>query len=108
MTIPTMTRRQALFVSAAGLLKAADSKKASRLSFAGYIWQNYAAREKKPLTELLDELFATAPYGGFQNVELSNPYFEPALKDRVIALIRSNGLSTPSAYSGGAMHQKDM
>jgi inosose dehydratase len=105
MTIPTMTRRQALFTGAAGLLSAAG-KKPSRLSFAGYIWQNYAAREKKPLADLLDELFATAPYGGFENVELSNPYFEPALKDRVIALIRSNGLSTPSAYSGGAMHEK--
>ena len=107
MTIPTITRRHALLAGAAGLLAAAEKGK-SRLTFAGYIWQNYAAREKKPLAEMLDELFATAPYGGFENIELSNPFFEPALVDRVIALTRSNGLSMPSIYSGGAMHEKEL
>lgn len=80
----------------------------SRLTLAGYIWQNYAAREKKPIVEVLDELFATAPYGGFENIELSNPFFEPALQSRVIALTRSNGLSMPSVYVGGPMHQKEL
>jgi inosose dehydratase len=107
MTIPTITRRRALLSGAASLLAAAE-KGRSRLTFAGYIWQNYAAREKKPLADMLDELFATAPYGGFENVELSNPYFEPNLVDRVVALIRSTGLSTPSVYSGGAMHEKEL
>jgi sugar phosphate isomerase/epimerase len=107
MTIPSMTRRQALLAGAAGALAAAE-KAPSRLSFAGYIWQNYAAREKKPLAELLDELFATAPYGGFENIELSNPFFEPALKDRVVGLIRSNHLSTPSIYVGGPTHEKEL
>ena len=107
MTIQSMTRRQALLAGAAGVLAAAE-KPPSRLSLAGYIWQNYAAREKKPLTELLDELFATAPYGGFENIELSNPFFEPALKDRVVALIRSNGLSLPSIYVGGPTHEKQL
>src|SRR5882672_6931829 len=101
MTSSVMTRRQALFAVAAGIGAAAERKQ-SRLSLEGYIWQNYAAREKKPVAELLDELFATAPYGGFENIELSNPFFEPALVDRVIALTRSNGLSMPSIYCGGA------
>jgi inosose dehydratase len=105
MTIPTITRRQALFAGTAGLVAAAE-KGRSHLTLAGYIWQNYAAREKKPVAELLVELFATAPYGGFRNIELSNPFFEPALVDRVIALTHSNGLSMPSVYCGGAMHQK--
>ena len=103
----TITRRQAVLAGAAGLLMGAG-KKPSRLSFAGYIWQNYAAREKRPLAELLDELFATAPYGGFENLELSNPFFEPALKDRVIALTKLNGLAMPSIYVGGGMHQKEL
>jgi inosose dehydratase len=100
-----MTRRQALLAGAASVLRAAEPER-SRLSFAGYIWQNYAAREKKPIAELLEELFATAPYGGFRNIELSNPFFEPPLQDRVIALTRSNGLSMPSVYVGGPMHEK--
>ena len=80
MTIPTTTRRVAVLASVGGLLAAAG-KGSSRLSFAGYIWQNYAAREKKPIADLLDELFATAPYGGFKNIELSNPFFEPACRN---------------------------
>src|SRR5436190_6637378 len=106
MTIPAMTRRQAVFTAAAGLVSAAGEG-ASRLSLEGYIWQNYASREKKPLVELIDELFATAPYAGFQNIELNDGFFGPALKDKVIGLTRTHKLSMPSVYVGGAMHEKD-
>jgi inosose dehydratase len=98
----TMTRRQAIFTTAAGLLAAAGN--ASRLSLEGYIWQNYASREKKPLADLLEELFAGAPYAGFQNIELNDGFFSAALKDKVIALTRSNHLRMPSVYVGGTMH----
>src|SRR5258707_14984096 len=43
MTIPTITRRQALLAGAAGVLSAAGNAR-SRLSLEGYIWQNYASR----------------------------------------------------------------
>lgn len=105
--LTTITRRQAILTAtAAGILAA--SKSQSRLSFGGYIWINYAAREKKPIAELLDELFATAPYGGFTNIELSDPYFAPALRERVLALTRQNGLSMPSVYVGGVMHEREL
>ena len=71
-----VTRRQALLATAGAL--SAFAAKRSRLSLEGYIWQNYAAREKKPLADLLDELFATAPYAGYQNIELNNGFFGPA------------------------------
>jgi sugar phosphate isomerase/epimerase len=99
----TVTRRQALFAAAATL--SAAGKKPSRLSLEGYIWQNYASREKKPLPELIDELFATAPYAGFQNIELNDGFFGPALKDRVVELTRLHKLSMPSVYVGGTMHE---
>ena len=83
MNLPTITRRQALLAGAAGILNAAGNAR-SRLSLEGYIWQNYASREKKPLPELITELMATAPYAGFQNIELNDGFFGPALKDREI------------------------
>ncbi len=107
MTIPTLTRRQALFTGAAVILNAAASKM-SRLSLEGYIWQNYASREKKPLADLLDELFAGAAYAGFQNIELNDGFFTPQLKDKVLSLTRSNRLSMPSVYVGGTMHESDL
>jgi hypothetical protein len=67
----------------------AAASKVSRLSVEGYIWRNYAAREKRPLAGLLEELFAGAVYAGFQNIELNDGFFTPALIDKVIALTRS-------------------
>jgi hypothetical protein len=99
MNTPAMTRRQALIASAAGLLSAGPPP--SRLSLEGYIWQNLAARAKKPLPEMIDELFATAPYAGFQSIELNDCFFGPLLKDRVIELTRTHKLSMPSVYVGG-------
>ena len=106
MSIPAITRRQALLATAAaGLLSAAG--RASRLSLEGYIWQNLASRAKRPLPEMIDELFAAAPYAGFQNIELNDGFFDPALKDRVIALTRKHELSMPSVYVGGSMHERE-
>jgi inosose dehydratase len=105
MTISGMTRRQALLVATAAVGVAAPRKQ-SQLSLEGYIWQNYAAREKKPLAELLPELFATAPYAGFRYIELNDGFFRAPLKDRVIELTRAHKLLMPSVYVGGTMHER--
>lgn len=107
MTQSSMTRRQALLAGSAGLLSAAATAP-SRLSLEGYIWQNYASREKKLLSDLLDELFAGAAWAGFRNIELNDGFFTTALRDKVIALTRSNGLLMPSVYVGGAMHEAEL
>jgi sugar phosphate isomerase/epimerase len=102
----TLTRRQALFAGTAAILHAAAPP--SRLSLEGYIWQNYASREKKPLADLLEELFAGAPYAGFRNIELNDGFFSSALRDKVVALTRSNHLLMPSVYVGGTMHVAEL
>ena len=101
------TRRQTILAGGAAILHAANGKM-SRLSMEGYIWQNYASREKKPLADLLDDLFAGAVYAGFRNIELNDGFFTPALKDKVIALTASNRLLMPSVYVGGSMHEPDL
>jgi sugar phosphate isomerase/epimerase len=102
-----VTRREAILAAAAsaGVLQAAG--KPSRLSLEGYIWQNYASREKKPLAELIEELFATAPYAGFQNIELNDGFFSPALRERVVKLTRQHKLSMPSVYVGGSLIDRE-
>ena len=97
-----MTRRQLLAATAAATTAIAAS--ASRLSFQGYIWYNMAARAKKPLAEMLDEMFATAPFAGYRNIELSTTFFTPELQPRVLALLRHHKLNMPSVYAGGGMH----
>ncbi|MGA8028605.1 MAG: TIM barrel protein [Bryobacteraceae bacterium] len=100
-----MTRRQLLLMGSAGVLLAATNE-ASRLSVEAYIFQQYASRQGKPLAAVLDEVFAMARNAGFTNIELNQEFFTPALRDRTLALVRSNHLRMPSVYVGGAMHEK--
>lgn len=99
-----ITRRQGIGLLGAALYGAAG--KPSRLSVEGYIWQNMAARAKKPLAEMLDELFATAPHAGFENIELNHGFFTAELRERVRGLTRKFKLRMPSVYVGGAMHEE--
>ena len=96
-----MNRRQAIAALAATL---SAKPGINRLSFQGYIWYNMASRAKKPLAEMLEELFATAPFGGYTNIELSTTFFTPELKDRVLKLVRHHKLNMPSVFVGGGMH----
>jgi inosose dehydratase len=104
MMLGHMTRRQAMAAGCAGLLHA-KGRKQSRISLEGYIWQNLAAREKRPLLDMLEHLYAAAARAGFQNIELNHGFFTPALKDRVIELTSANHLMMPSVYVGGGMHE---
>src|SRR5207247_2144093 len=100
----TMTRRQAIAASAGAFICSAADGKASRLSLEGYIWQNLASREKRPLVDMLGELYAAAVEGGYGNIELNDGFFTPVLRPRVLELTRSHNLSMPSVYVGGGMH----
>ena len=105
-----ISRRQAIGVIGAAVpvlaVPALAAQKESRLSLEGYIWQNMANRAKKPLAEMIEELFESAPFGGFRNIELNHGFFTPALKDKTVALTRKHKLLMPSVYVGGAMHEE--
>jgi len=95
-----MTRRHTLW-ALAGFLSSR-----SRMSVEGYIFQQYAARQKKPLSEIVEPAFAMAHQAGFHNIEINQAFFEASLRGRVLASLRVNDLRMPSVYVGGAMHQE--
>ena len=74
------------------------------MSVEGYIFQQYAERQKKPLGDVIDEIFSMVQDAGFHNVELNPAFFAPNLRTRVLALLRAHSLSMPSVYVGGGMH----
>ena len=98
-----LTRRQMLYAAAGSAAAAAAHR--SELSVEAYIFQQYAVRQKKPLAGVLDEVIPFARQAGFSNIELNQEFFAPALRRRVLQLLRSNHLSMPSVYVGGAMHE---
>jgi inosose dehydratase len=109
--VMNLTRRQLMFAAAAGLYSFSAQGAArlhSRMSVEGYIFQQYLAGKKEKLADGLEEIFAIAHGAGFHNIELNNGFFTPELRDRVVELIQSNGLSMPSVYVGGAMHEESV
>ncbi len=98
-----MTRRQLLLTTP--LLFARSS--GSRMSVEGYIFQQYATRQKKPLGDVLSEAFDMAHSAGFHNIELNNAFLSPAIRDKAFGLLKTNQLNMPSVYVGGTMHTLD-
>jgi sugar phosphate isomerase/epimerase len=100
-----MNRRQALAALAAPAFAASPE---SRLSMEGWIWMNLANRAKRPLVDMMDELFASAPAAGFRNIELNDGFFTPVTQAKTLALVDRHQLRMPSVYVGGVLHQDDL
>jgi inosose dehydratase len=54
---------------------------------------------------VLDEVLPMAAHAGFRNIELNQAFFTPELHDKVLSLVKANGLQMPSVYVGGVMHE---
>ena len=101
-----MTRRELLVAATAATLCSAASPPKSSLAVEGYIFQQYAQTQKKPLGDVLDQVLPMAKAAGFRNVELSPPFFAPDIRDRILTILRSQKLLMPSLYVGGALHEE--
>ncbi len=86
-------------VCSAGLLK-------SSLAVEGYIFQQYAQSVKQSLEKVIGQLLPMARAAGFRNIELSPAFFAKEMRERVLDLIRSEGLRMPSLYVGGSLHER--
>jgi inosose dehydratase len=78
------------------------------IAVESYIFQQYAQRQKKTLADVIGEVIPMARAAGFRKVELNQQFFAPELRERVLDLIRGNGLRMPSVYVGGAMHRPEL
>jgi len=101
-----MTRREILLAAGGSLFSSAAVPRLE-LSVEGYIFQQYAESLKRPLADVIPEVLPMASAAGFRNIELNPVFFQPDVRDRTLALLRSQGLRMPSVYVGGPMHEKD-
>ncbi|HEY3937317.1 MAG TPA: TIM barrel protein [Bryobacteraceae bacterium] len=102
-----MTRRELLCSAVAAVVSSA-AEPPLKLSVEGYIFQQYAQRKKKPLAEVIGEVLPMARAAGFTNLELNSTFFTPALREQVLAALRTQKLRMPSVYVGGAMHENEL
>jgi len=98
-----LSRRQAVLGGLATL--ALPEGLDSELGVEAYIFQQYAQRQRKQLSEVLPEAMRMVRKAGFRNVELNPEYLTPQLQETTLRLIRQNALRMPSVYSGGVLHE---
>lgn len=103
-----MNRREALLMAGLPLLWPAIGRTSSRLSMETYIWDQYAERRHKPLGSVLDDVFPMAREAGFRSIELNQSFLTLPLRASVLRLVEANGLSLPSVYVGGPMHERSL
>jgi inosose dehydratase len=102
-----VTRRGVLLSGLlAPVLVSADQPARLEMSVEGYIFQQYAQRNKKPLSDVIAEVLPMVRTAGFTSVELNPSFFAPECRDRTLSLLHSLDLRMPSVYVGGAMHSE--
>jgi inosose dehydratase len=99
-----ITRRNVLSTALAAPLALAKPVAAREMAVEGYIFQQYAQRNKKTLADVIPEVLPMARSAGFKNVELNAAFFTPDVREHTLSLLRSLDLWMPSIYVGGAIH----
>lgn len=99
-----ITRREAFLTGLAAPLALAKGSTAMEISVEGYIFQQYAQRNKKTLAAIIPEVLPMARAAGFRNIELNPAFFAPGIRERTLSQLRSLDLRMPSIYVGGAVH----
>jgi len=70
-----------------------------------YVWTQIFSRQKKPLGEGLEEMFAATRRAGYSRVELMGAMVAPDLLPRTAELLKSNRLDPVIVYAAGPMHE---
>jgi sugar phosphate isomerase/epimerase len=99
-----MKRRQLLYALLGAPVFGASKAASYEMSVEGYIFQQYAQRQGKPLAAVIPEVLPMAREAGFKNVELNPSFFAPEIRNQTLSLLSSLNLKMPSIYVGGAMH----
>ncbi len=76
-----------------------------RLLAQAYVWQQWAATNKKTLGDAIDEIFPATRRAGFRHMELTSVFFAPDIRERTIALAQAAGIDVPIVYHGGVLHE---
>jgi inosose dehydratase len=85
--------------------KASAGHYAPKLSVEVYIWIQHLESEKKTLAEGVEEVLASFHGAGYRRVELNQDFFQPALRERTLALLAKYKLTPETIYAGTTLHK---
>lgn len=78
---------------------------APKLSVEGYIWTQYFGRQKETVAAGEEEALKDTHQAGYQRIELSDPFFKPALRNQTRDLLAEYQLRPESVYAGTTLHE---
>jgi inosose dehydratase len=78
------------------------------LSVQAYIWIQRFEAQKKSLAEGVDEMLSTFQRAGYQNVDLTDGFLAPALRETTLGLLKKYGLAMPTFYANSILHDARM
>ena len=101
------TRRQWLVNAAALPSLAAKGGYKPRLGIAVYVWTQQFAREKKTLSQGIEEAFPASARAGYRRVDLMSQFWAPDVREKTRALLKQCKLEAVGVYNGGPMHEPE-
>ncbi len=78
---------------------------APKLSVEGYIWTQYFGRQKETVAAGEEEALKDTHQAGYQRIELSDPFFKPAVRNQTRDLLAKYQLLPESVYAGTTLHE---
>lgn len=79
---------------------------APKLSVEGYIWTQYFHRQNQTVAAGEEEALAATHRAGYTRVELSDPFFQPAVRETTRDLLAKYQLLPESVYAGTTLHEE--
>jgi inosose dehydratase len=74
------------------------------LSVQAYIWIQRFEAQKKPLAEGVDEMLSTSQRAGYRNVDLTDGFLAPGLREKTLGLLSKYRLAMPTFYANSTLH----
>lgn len=96
--ITRMQRRMFLQAMLAARASFAAAPSEGRLLMQAYVWQQWAATNKKKLGDAAEEIFAATARAGFRRLELTSSFFAREVREQSIRAIEKWGMDVPIVY----------
>jgi inosose dehydratase len=101
-----ISRREFLAgAAAAGVMRAARYQ--PKLMLQPYVWTQVFQKEKIPLGDGLERMFAASRRAGYSRIELMDAFLTPELRSRTADLAQQYDFEVPVVYQGGTFHEPE-
>ena len=77
------------------------------LSVQAYIWIQHLEQEKKTFAEGVEDMLATFHRAGYRNVDLTDGFLGPDLREKTLGLLSKYLLAMPTFYASSTLHEPE-